>query len=208
MPDLEGHSHAWHRMYDFRKRAPKVNWQSDADCSLRMRGYTELVFGNLPPKLRKKIDSALKRGYMLEDSTQLKPVIRLIEKHNPVSKDFVIGYVGKTDMEIFVPTPEQAAELCDTLKAGVVMTDKIKMQALHVGTPRRNMHPVVCRVAHAEDASGHAAHLKPCFTELRPLMNNALESWASDREAVARWCADDACTIRIPFDSHKDRKDV
>lgn len=207
MPELENHSQAWSRMYQFRKRFPKRRWQYDEHCPIRMRGYTELVFGNLPPKLRKKIDSAVKRGYTLEESTQLPTIIRLIEEFNPICKPFAIGYMGKTEMSVYVPKLEQAEELRQVLKAVVVMTDKIKMQDINVGTIDKGMWPVTCSVAHVlgEDPASTTAHLKPCFTGMRGAIGEFLNCWAKEREAVAKWCADDACTIRIPFDSHKDR---
>ena len=206
---LENHSQAWSRMYNFRKRVkvkPKSHqskWQSDADCPLRMRGYTELVMGNLDDQLRKKIDTAIRRGYALENRTQLPFLLRLIEKNNPVTQCVRIGYIGKTEFELWMPTAEYAVDLSKELYAVTVMTDAFKGQKV-----KTDGRQVSCYISSRSDATGEAQHLRAAFTELRPAIDDYMRIGAADREKLARWCLNDESVIRIPFDSHKERSNV
>lgn len=203
---LETHSSAWNRMYDYRKRW-KTHWQQDDECPIRMRGYTELVFGNIDAKLRKKIDTALRRGYTLEDNTQLPVVLGLIIAHCPVA-NVPIGYVGKTDLRLYVPTMEDAKNMCDELNALSVLTDSFSGNQFryHPGAGLLGYSYVGARTLRKDAGVGHAAHLKSAYKEMRPAIDQWLEPEAALREKMARWCADDATVIRIPFDSHRDRR--
>lgn len=203
---LETHSVAWARVWDWRKRSNQGSWISDEKDPIRMRGYTELILGNLDPKLRKKLDTALKRGYALEDATQLKPLLRLIEDHHP-EYHIPIGYVGKTEMWVFAQDENDARSICDELNALSVLTDSFKGNAVRrtPGFDRRGYCAV--RAYTMRKGVGHrrAAHLISAFKEMRPSIDLLMEKDAAVREKIARWCATDNRTIRIPFDSHKDR---
>jgi len=208
MPDdlLETHSRAWSRNHSFRSAVKGSNWMPDDECPMRMRGYTELVFGNLNPKLRKKIDTALKRGYALENRTQLPIMLAFITKFCPVG-NVPIGYVGKTDLRIYVPDLEDAKNMCDELNALSVLTDSFKGKQMK-RAPGMSMMGYFCVVARtlAKDAPHtRTGHLVSAFTDLRPAVDQWMARDAAAREAMARWCADNASTIRVPFDSHKER---
>ncbi len=203
---LENHSNAWSRMYTFRNSVKGSSWQTDMECPIRMRGYTELVFGNLDKKLRKKVDTALRRGYALENSTQLPILLRMITKFCPIA-NVPIGYIGKTDLEIYVPCVEDAKNMRDELNALSVLTDSFKGSKITHGYNKR-LYGYECVTARtlAKGAGGRTGHLVSAFTSLRPSIDQWMEKDAAIREEVARWAGNVITTIRIPFDSHKDRK--
>ena len=208
MPEslLETHSRAWSRNHSFRSAVKGSNWMPDDECPMRMRGYTELVFGNLDPKLRKKIDTALKRGYALENRTQLPIVLAFITKFCPVA-NVPIGYVGKTELRIYVPELEDAKNMCDELNALSVLTDSFKGKQVE-RAPGMGMMGYSCVRANTHRkgiAYTRTSHLISAFTELRPAVDQWMEKDAAKREQIARWCADDSSAIRVPFDSHKER---
>lgn len=201
---LETHSKAWRRQYDWR-RSGKHSWMSDKEAPIRMRGYSELQFVNIPPKLRKKLDSALKRGYALENSTQLPILLRIVKHFCPVA-NVPIGYIGKTEMKLYLPTEEDAIDLQNELRAQTVMTEAFDGGKV-AHAPQwnwRDWHCVHVR-AQRKGAKGQSAHLVSTFKEMRPAIDEWMAKEASVREDIARWAADDATVIRIPFDSHKER---
>lgn len=203
---LEPHSSAWNRMYNYRKRW-KPHWQSEGLCPIRMRGYTELVLGNLDMKLRKKLDTALKRGYALEINTQLPLLLRMVIDHCPVAR-VPIGYVGKTFLDLYIPTIEEAKDMCDELNALAVLTDSFKGRQLryYQGYGWQNYARITANTLRkGVNPQLETAQLVSAFTELRPAIGQWMEKDAANREQMAHWCADDASVIRIPFDSHKDR---
>ncbi len=206
---LEDHGTAWNRAYYFRKlfKPKKVKgkplgsrYMSDADCPIRLRGYTEVKMGNVDDRLRKKIDTTIRRGYQLENKTQLPRLMRLIEKHNPIAP-IKIGYMGKTEFTLYMPTSDEAIDLQKELHAMTVMTDAFEGHKIRLYGVR-----VSCQITARADAKGEAQHLRAAFTELRPAIDSYMALWASEREAIARWCSADDAVIRVPFDSHKDIK--
>lgn len=215
-PKLETHEVAWDRVAGYRQATRQRarwsrRWEKDVDCAIRMRGYTELVFGNLDSKVRKKIDSALKRGYGLEKNTQLPHLLRMIEQFNPI-QPVPIGYVGKTEFNVYVPTVDEAEDLRKEIIAVNAMTDGFKGNRVKVGGTMHGYHSVLMQWAERKDEDdsakrwNSASHLKPCFTQIRPCIDSWLDSDAAVREEIARWCAKDDSTIRVPFDSHKRRR--
>ncbi len=178
----------------------------DDECPMRMRGYTELVFGNLDAKLRKKIDTALKRGYSLENRTQLPILLAMLQKFCPAGS-VPIGYVGKTELRIYIPDLDDAKNMCDELNALSTLTESFKGQCVR-RAPGMGCKGYHCVVAYTlrKGATGQNRHLVSAFTELRPAIDQWMEKDATVREQVARWCADDSSVIRIPFDSHKEWK--
>ncbi|VAW79646.1 hypothetical protein MNBD_GAMMA15-1663 [hydrothermal vent metagenome] len=204
----ETHSVAWNRTYYFRQlykpekkdgRHIGPSWMSQEDCPIRLRGYTEIVMGDIAPKLRKKIGVTIRRGYQLEKNTQLPWVLRPIEKHNDVAP-IRIGYVGKTEFILFMPTAELAVDLQKELHALTVMTEVFSGQGI-----RARGTKVTCNISSRSDAKGKQAHLRSAFKELRPAIDDHMALWAREREKVAEWCANDKSVIRIPFDTHKDK---
>lgn len=207
-PTIETADQGWSRFLDFR-RTHKTRWQSQADCPLRIVGVTEMDFANISPRLLKDVDTALKRGYALKRNSQLTPILELVRKYNPI-KNVPIGYLGKTEFYLYVPTYEQACELRDHIIALNSMTDSFTARNLKAveESARHNMYAYVScywawnRQARRDD---HNPQLRPCFTKVRPMMDEAMEADAFTREEIARW-VESKPVLRIPFDSHKERK--
>lgn len=199
---LETHSTAWSRAFEWRKSAKGRSWMPDKEDPLRMRGYTELIMGNLDDKLRKKLDSALRRGYALENRTQLPALLCLVRDHCPVAK-VPIGYIGKTELNLFLPTAEDAADLARELQAQTTMTDAFDGSKLIARGSWQDWHCIHV-YASRKDATGRCPHLVSTFKEMRPAIDEWMAANAAVREDIARWAADDATTIRIAFDSHRD----
>lgn len=202
---LETHSSAWNRAHEIRRRV-KNGWEHDSDSPIRLRGYTELVMGNIKPKLRKKIDTAIRRGYTLENRTQLPLYLSFIRGHNPIMA-LPIGYIGKTSMDIYLPNEDDVKELKRELQAQLVMTEAHSKGTSNfsVNAHRHSNYWVLRVSAYAADAAGKCPHLVSAFKEMRPAIDEWLSSDAHNREKIARWCANDASTIRVPFDSHRNR---
>ena len=202
-PKWENHSSAWTRAYAFRSNGKKT-WMSDANCPIRMRGYSELWLGDLGAKLRKKIDTALRRGYALERRSQLLPVLHMLEKFQPKQMP-PIGYVGKTELTLFVTTEKESLELQSELNANTVMTEAFKGSRIRASKGRDGWWYVHVDLYKPRGARGNTKHMAPCFTELRASIDEWMKSGASIREEFARWCAEDNRVIKIPFDSHLKR---
>jgi len=202
MPDLEGHGKAWHRCYEYRKAN---GWKcAEGDSPIRLRGYTELVMSRIPPKMRKLIDSALKRGYRLSDKNDFTSVMDLICRHNPIRR-YHLGYVGKSQMHVYLPTVDDAHELLSELKALAVIDEKFK------GTDMKAIgNELHIRARHYAGGKGdsHQPQLKASFTHVRQIVDAWMEKDAAVRERIALWCANDDSTIRIPFDTHKEKNNA
>ncbi len=209
-PTIETADSAWSRLHTFR-RTHKTKWQSESECPFRIVGISEMDFANLSPRLLKDVDTALKRGYTLKRNSQLTPILNLVKDHNPI-KRVPIGYLGKTEFYLYVPTYEQACELRDHIIALNSMTDSFIVPARNLKAveeiARHNMYAYVscywaCNRQVKRDDSH--PHLRPCFTKMRPMIDEAMEADAFTREEIARW-VESKPIIRIPFDSHKERK--
>ncbi len=200
VPKWENHSSAWSRTFNYRSKGKKT-WLCDADCPIRMRGYSELWLGDLDAKLRKKIDTALRRGYALERESQLRPILDMLEKFSPKQMP-PIGYVGKTELTLFTATEAEALSLQKELDANTVMTEAFKGSRIGVSKGRNNWWLVQVMLYKPRGARGNTKHMAPRFTELRVTIDEWMKSGADVREKFARWCAEDNRVIKIPFDSH------
>lgn len=200
----ESHSKAWSRAHNFRKHH-KRGWQSDTACPLRLRGYTELFMRDLDERLRKKIDTALKRGYTLENRTQLPSILSIIREWCPVGSA-PIGYIGKTELSLFVPTEDDAKDLAKELRATTVMTDAFDGDHVKVHGQQHGYWRVTAFLYYEKKHKHDPVNLRARFSELRPAIDEWMQAFAAvERENMARWCADDESVIRIPFDSHVKR---
>ncbi len=202
-PEWESHSSAWSRTFNYRSKGKKT-WMCDADCPIRMRGYTELWLGDLGVKLLKKIDTALRRGYALERESQLRPILSMLEKFHPKGMP-PIGYVGKTELTLFLATEDEANDLRKELDANTVMTEAFIGSKIRVSKGRNRWWIVQVSLYKSRGERGNTKHMAPCFTELRVTIDEWMKSGADAREAFARWCAEDNRVIKIPFDSHLKR---
>ena len=202
MPELEWHSAAWHRCYQYRNAGS--GWTSESLCPIRLRGYSELVMGLVPPKMRKAIDSALKRGYRLSGKTDFTQVLGIIRTHNPIEK-IPIGYIGKSRFNVYVRR-EDGQELQQALKGMAVMTETFDGDSVRI-QPGPTYSEVYVRewISAGGKGSSDQPQLKASFTHARQVIDTYMERDAAVRERIARWCANDDCTIRIPFDSHKEK---
>ena len=203
VPKWETHSSAWSRAYNYRTKGKKT-WVTDADCPIRMRGYSELWLGDLDAKLRKKIDTALRRGYALERESQLRPILVMLEPFYPKGMP-PIGYVGKTELTLFLATEDEANDLRQELNANTVMTEAFVGRKIGVTKGRDGWWIVQVSLYKPRGVRGNTKHMAPCFTELRASIDEWMKSGADLREAFARWCAEDNRVIKIPFDSHLKR---
>lgn len=199
----EGHGSAWNRVYHIRKT---YGWGKAGRCPIRLRGYSELVMERIRPKLRKKIDTALKRGYRLDGKDDLVKILDMICSYNPIQA-IVIGYVGKTRMSIYLPTRDDADDLKRELEAQVVMTEAFKgaeLRVLHSDNPTGYEHEVFLKQWHNAGGKGSRdqPQLKAVTRECRFAIDEWMDKEAAVRERIAHWCAQDDSVIRIPFDTH------
>lgn len=201
--EIEKHGDAWHRVY-FIKRAMK--WPRESECPIRLRGYSELIMRRIPARVRKKIDSALKRGYRLDEKDDSTRLLRFICDHNPVAP-ITIGYVGKTNFNVWVATPEEAIDLQKELQAQTVMTESIEQSLINrQATPSKHgYYEVYVRqwIEAGGKGSSNQPQLKSQFSEMRVAIDEWMQIDAPIRERIARWCACDNSIIQVPFDTHQ-----
>jgi len=205
MPDLEGHGSAWHRCYEI--RGAGKGWMQEGVCPIRLRGYSELIMSRIIPKVRKKIDTALKRGYRLDAKKDHVTLLNMICKHNPI-QPVMVGYVGKSRFNVWVPNLEDAKDLRQELDAQTVMTEAFKGAniCVNAGKSISGYHEVYFRAQEFAGGKGskNQPQLKARFTEIRFAIDEWMEKDAAVREQVAKWVARDDSVIRIPFDTHKE----
>lgn len=201
LTELEGHSMAWHRCYEYRSTN---KWIGEDKCPIRLRGYSELVMARVPPKMRKAIDSALKRGYRLSAKKDFRHVMELILENNPIQKFIPIGYVGKSRFSVKV-NADVAVEMLDTIKGLSVIDEKFDGSSVRMqqGSPYCEIY-VREWIEAGGKGSKNQPQLKANFSHVRAIIDTYMEKDAAVREQIAHWCAADDCTIRIPFDSHKE----
>ncbi len=195
--EVEGHSDAWHRVYWILKA---MNWPGENACPIRLRGYSELVMSRIDPKTRKKIDSAIKRGYKLDKKGDFTKLLGMICEFNPIEQ-LKLGYVGKTRMNIYLPTHDDAVDLQRELQAQTVMTEALAGREIRVQGKE-----VFVLQEHKAGGMGSKdqPQLKGCLSALRIAIDEWLTTDAAIRESVAAWCALDESVIRIPFDTHQE----
>ena len=201
---IEKHGDAWHRCYFIKK---EMGWPIEANCPIRLRGYSELIMRRISGRVRKKIDSALKRGYALDQKADFKRLLTFICDYNPI-QPITIGYVGKTNFNVWVKTAEDAIDLKKELRAQTVMTEAVNQRLIdRAATPSdHGYYEVYVRqwIEAGGKGSSDQPQLKSQFSELRVAIDEWMEEDAPIRERIARWCDDDNSTIRIPFDTHQE----
>lgn len=165
----------------------------DKDVPIRMRGYGEVAMGNLTPKERKEIDSALRRGYSLSINNRTRVVIDFITR----SVDFAIGYLGKSKGSLWFPDADMRDRCLKLMEAQLVMTRKFTAAGLRARGPRG----IYIQVPTGRGQSTCKAYL----TELRLIVDEFMAEWAAEREQFANRLLSDDAVVRVPFDSHKEK---
>jgi len=188
---IEGITAAWNRWIRCWKKSEK--YCDDFEVPLRMRGYSEIVMGNLPQKERKAIDTALRRGYCLAMSNRVVVVLTLITK----TVDFNIGYLGKTRGSLWFPDADARDACMQHIEAQLVMTEKFSAKDLS----EQGSHNIRIQV-HQEWGD---SPLKSHMTELRTVVDEHMALWAYQREKLADTLLADDAVLRVPYDSHKGR---
>lgn len=201
---LESHGEAYHRVYFIKK---KMGWPKESEVPIRLRGYSELIMRRIDKRVRKKIDTAIKRGYALDKKQDFARLLKFICDHNPILP-ISIGYVGKTNMNVFVRTPDDAIDLQKELQAQTVMTESLEQHLIgrQASPSEHGYYEVYVRqwVEAGGKGSPDQPQLKAQFTELRVAIDDWMEHEAPIRERIARWCADGNSVIQVPFDTHQE----
>jgi hypothetical protein len=190
---MEGIITAWNRWVASWKKSD--SYATADEVPLRMRGYTEIVMGNLPQRERKAIDTSLRRGYSLAESNRAALILNLIAK----SVDFDIGYLGKTRGSLWLPSSAARDACLQHLEAQLVMTEKFSAKGLKARGDNR--------ISIQVDQEWGDNPLKSHMTELRVVVDEHMAHWAVDREKLANSLLTDDAAIRIPYDSHKGRNE-
>ena len=206
MTNMETHSAAWNRVYHYRNQGGSNEYVAERKCPIRLRGYSELVMGRVPAKLRKAVDTAIRRGYRLSEKAKLVTLVRLVSLHNPIAT-VPIGYIGKTNFSIFTKDPDDLLEQLGALSA---IDEKLAERDIDRRTDFNEYGycEVYCREYIRGGGGAYSKEqpqLKSCFRHARSIVDTFMEKDAAVREQIAKWCADDNCTIRIPFDTHKEQ---
>lgn len=201
--EIEGHREAWHRVYNIKK---EMGWPSESNCPIRLRGYSELIMHRIDKRVRKKIDSALKRGYSLDKKQDFARLLKMICDYNPI-QPITLGYIGKTNMSVWVKTADEAADLKQELRAQTVMTESMNQHLIdRQATPSHHgYYEVYVRqwIEAGGKGSSEQPQLKPQFTEMRVAIDEWMQHEAALRERIAHWCAQGDSVIQVPFDTHK-----
>lgn len=189
----EGIITAWNRWVACWKKSD--SYAQPDEVPLRMRGYTEIVMGNLLQKERKAIDTSLRRGYSLAKDNRAANILSLITG----SVDFSIGYLGKTRGSLWLPSTTARDACLQHLEAQLVMTEKFNASGLRA----RGSNGISIQVRQEWGDNP----LKSYMTELRVVVDEHMAHWAVDREKLANSLLADDAAIRIPYDSHKGRNE-
>ena len=203
---IESHSEAWGRVYYVKKA---MDWPHERNVPIRLRGYSELIMHRIDKRVRKKIDSALKRGYKLDTRSDLVYLLRMICTYNPI-KEIQLGYVGKTRFDIWVPSQADALELREELRALNVMSEAFDCDYLHVDSMPSNWGNYSVWFRQSKRAGGVGSpdqpQLKSIVRDSHGIIDVWMEQGAAVREQVAHWCAQGDSTLRIPFDTHQEEE--
>ena len=162
--------------------------------------------GRIAPKLRKKIDSSLKRGYRLDGNGDHVKLLHMICTHNPIQR-IAIGYIGKSNFNVYVPEGD-GQELLETLSGLAVMTETFKGADLRTSPMQDVVGYSEVYLSQWKSAGGvgdsNQPQLKACFTHARAVIDGYMEKEAAVRERVAAWAASEISVVRIPFDTHQE----
>lgn len=202
--EIESHTKVANRIYFIKKG---MGWPNEHQLPIRIRGYSELAMHRIDERTRKKIDTALRRGYRLDQKSAFKRLLLLICEHNPI-KPITVGYVGKTRFEVWVPTHDDALDLQKELQAQTVMTEALNGEKINTNSTssEQGYWEVFVRqwIPAGGKGSSDQPQLKSQMSELRVPIDEWMNHDAPVREEIARWCADDDSAIRIPFDTHQE----
>jgi len=211
----------WNQLY---RRAPNRLFNAEGDVPIRVQGFATLTMKDIPENYRKRMDSAIRRGYLLESNTPTPALLELalagMEDPPP------IGYVGKQSGYIWLDSVEEAEEAFKTVISMNMLIDEVADQNLrhrieaHGGVLtecwfqdhfRESVREakagmVLLRVEAYLDDGSAAPQLKHAAKGIRKGFDEALKAWANRREKAAKVIADDDYTVAIPFDSFAGRK--
>lgn len=187
MPSEEHLYTATNRLYEARKGKQKPRYILDED-PLRLRGYTEIRMNMVSPRHRKLIDSALRRGYTLQEG-RVGAYLRVITDAVP----WRIGYVGRTRAHLWMPTEQMRDELYHHIQAQLVITEKFPKEA--VDKDGSNYVSIYVNAAYGDELKAH-------MTEARLVIDEHMKKWRKFRIDFAKQVANDDYIARKVFDSH------
>ena len=190
---IEVGAYAWNRWIDAYKKQPQGQGQ-DHLVPLRLRGYSEIVMGDLSAKERKAIDSTLRRGYSLSRSPRWMVLMRLILR----TVDWSIGYLGKTQGTLWFPNTEDRDKCLNHMEAQLVMTERFSADALREYGDDKILVKVDTGYNYT---ANEQKQLKAHFTELRLVADEYMAMWAAPREQLANSLLSDDAVVRVPFDT-------
>lgn len=192
------------------------DWRTQKSCPVRMVGIAELRTGDIPDKWRKRMDTAIRRGYALENRTVLPTFLDIF--CNSVTPVIPIGYVGKQDGSVWISDDDY-----EDAKKAVVSWYMMTGEAVEAHLQTRKSDYVQSYIhgrTHAapgelirfdaefpapSQGGDEAPHLRSASKGFRKAMEPYLAKWAREREKLADALQRDDYTVRIPFDSHIER---
>lgn len=194
------------------------DWTLQRECPVRMVGMAQIRTGDIPDKWRKRMDSAIRRGYALENRTVL-PILLEIFAHlrDPC---IPIGYIGKQQGYVWIHE-DDFADAEKEIVAWYMMTDEVNDNHVRIvksvrsiphcflgdGTPVVGGLKLMTGSFMASGTSGMSEpQLKHAAKGFRKGVDTYLAKWAKEREALADELQDDNYTVVMPFDSYIDKK--
>lgn len=201
--------------------ALRKDWHRQEEAPMRVVGVFQMRTGDIPDRWRKRMDSAIRRGYMLENRTILPELVSLFA--STADTPVPIGYVGKQDGGVYLLEDDVGAAW-DSVVSWYMMTGEAREENVRRHNSSAYVwcggHHVDVALSHGMDALGlvkfgasfyvgndgsEAPQLKHAAKGFRKAVDPYLEHWAEPRNALADALQDDDYIVRIPFDSHLNR---
>lgn len=203
-------------MYDaysrYRRTHHRAGWGDGSKHPFVMRGESELRMSMIKSRTYNKMLNSITKGYLQEQHTMMPHVVKIATLASPFRR-FPVGYLGKTQFTLWMPSEGAAINLRKEIVALNTMVDAVKSQSVIVsGTTKWGFHAVECsQYVSSWDpnptGSNYAAptqQLKPLFNQLRTVIDANMKTWLAMREPFVEWLIERPI-ITIPFDSTTNR---
>jgi hypothetical protein len=179
---------------------------------MEVHGRTTLHINQIPTPIKKKMLSAVKKGYAQAQNGLWPQVLRFLSIQTGMQNSIPIGYVGKTQFLVWLVDDGGFEEKYDELMAMVTLTGDFSASSLRLPNKNGNTgpygvpvipgyQPVECQVRWDDmkkSPNNMANHLMTHFSQVRHLLDRYMVEQAHLRKPLIDLINSDEI-IEVPF---------